>query len=114
LNKLIGEKLKYPNAKAVSTGGQIIIFADAKNTDPKDPATVSLTHVYDNGAWKTDITKPYWTNPDAKKIYNALYNIFLVEDEGSFGIHNPVYAVQLLQKSYKDLAGSDVPGARIR
>lgn len=107
LEEAINEKLGYPEAHAVSTGGQIIIYTDMKHTD-------SLTHKYENNKWVVDTTKPYWTNPAAKEIYNALFNIFFIEDEGSYGIHNPVYAVQLLQKSYKELTGHDVPNARIR
>ncbi|MFZ3172134.1 MAG: hypothetical protein WA118_09150 [Carboxydocellales bacterium] len=114
LKAKVGEKLGFPNAFAKSGGGFLVVFADLAYTDPKDPATVSLSHNYIDDKWVPDPTKPYWVNPDAKKIFNAFYNIFLVEDEGSFGIHNPAYAVQLLQQSYKDLAGTDVPNARIR
>ena len=45
------------------------------------------------------------------EIYQAAYNYLLVSSDGSLGIHNPTYAVQLLQQSYKWLTGKDVPGA---
>ncbi|MCB9058253.1 MAG: hypothetical protein H6627_06780 [Calditrichae bacterium] len=41
------------------------------------------------------------------------WNIKFVEEDGSLGIHNPDYAVQLLQQSYKYLTGNDVPRAAI-
>ncbi len=43
----------------------------------------------------------------------ALWNYALVKNDGSLGIHNPNFAVQLLQKTYKHLVGSDVPNAKI-
>lgn len=44
----------------------------------------------------------------------AAFNWLFVYSDGSKGIHNAAYAVQLLQKSYKSLTGSNVPGATIR
>lgn len=54
---------------------------------------------------------PYWENitTDAQKA--AIYNWSFVGHEGSLGIHNTARAVQLLQTSYRDLTGEDVPGA---
>lgn len=49
-----------------------------------------------------------------EKLYLASYNYFFVHSDGSRGVHNPPYAVTLLQQSYKALTGSDVPGAAIR
>ncbi|HHW15531.1 MAG TPA: ammonia-forming cytochrome c nitrite reductase subunit c552 [Firmicutes bacterium] len=50
--------------------------------------------------------------PDA--LYYARFNLALVEEDGSYGVHNPAYVVALLQKSYKQLTGQDVPGAVLR
>jgi len=36
------------------------------------------------------------------------------ENVESLGVHNTAYAVALLQLSYKDLAGEDVPGTTVR
>ena len=47
-------------------------------------------------------------------VKRAAFNWYSVEFEGSFGVHNGTRSVQLLQKSYKELTGSDVPGAAIR
>ncbi len=47
-------------------------------------------------------------------LYNARFNLALVEEDGSHGIHNPAYVVSLLQDSYKQLTGQDVPGAALR
>ncbi|MEE8174059.1 MAG: carboxypeptidase regulatory-like domain-containing protein [Dehalococcoidia bacterium] len=44
----------------------------------------------------------------------ALWNYWLVANDGSLGIHNTAYAVQLLQKTYEHLTGNDVPGATLR
>ncbi|MHB8170679.1 MAG: hypothetical protein ACYDG6_03955 [Thermincolia bacterium] len=114
LQESINTKLGYPNAVVKSIGGQFVIFADKAHTDGTHAITKSLSHVWKDGAWVTDVKGVYWTHPDAKKIFNAFYNIELVKGDGSGGIHNPVYTIQLLQKSYKDLNGSDIPGARIR
>lgn len=48
------------------------------------------------------------------EVYQAAYNYLLVSQDGSFGLHNPLFAVQLLQQSYRVLTGEDVPGAEIR
>jgi Doubled CXXCH motif (Paired_CXXCH_1) len=45
------------------------------------------------------------------KVYNAGYNVILVEKDKSWGIHNPQFVVNLLQQSYKDLTGKEIPGA---
>jgi len=43
----------------------------------------------------------------------AGYNLIFVESDGSHGVHNPDYAVQLLQQSYIHLMGNKVPNAAI-
>lgn len=48
------------------------------------------------------------------EVYQAAYNFVLVAQDGSLGVHNPLFVVQLLQQSYRVLAGEDVPGADIR
>ncbi|MCL4557514.1 MAG: carboxypeptidase regulatory-like domain-containing protein [Deltaproteobacteria bacterium] len=45
---------------------------------------------------------------------DAVYNWYVVDNEGSYGIHNTAFDVMLLQKAFKDLTGSDIPGATIR
>lgn len=47
----------------------------------------------------------------SEKLYNAAWNYFFVEFDGSQGIHNSRYAVGLLQTAYRDLTGSAVPNA---
>lgn len=44
----------------------------------------------------------------------AAFNWLFVNNDKSHGVHNAGYAVKLLQLSYKNLTGSDVPGADIR
>ncbi|RMH72910.1 MAG: hypothetical protein D6675_03640, partial [Gemmatimonadetes bacterium] len=43
----------------------------------------------------------------------AGYNMVYLHDDKSHGIHNPDYAVQLLQQSYRYLTGTNVPNAVI-
>lgn len=47
------------------------------------------------------------------EVYLAGYNYKLVSNDGSLGIHNPRYVVQLLQQSYRAVTGEDVPNAHI-
>ena len=50
-----------------------------------------------------------------ERLYKAAYNwVYIAEEDGSFGIHNTEYTVKLLQTSYRQLTGQDVPGADIR
>jgi len=49
---------------------------------------------------------------DAQK--RTVFNWYSVEDDKSRGVHNAARALQLLQKSYLELTGVDVPGAVIR
>ncbi len=44
----------------------------------------------------------------------ALWNYTLIANDGSLGIHNTAFAVQVLQKTYKQLTGNDIPGATLR
>jgi len=44
----------------------------------------------------------------------AMWNYNLIKIDGSYGIHNTSFTVQLLQKTYKELTGKDVPGATLR
>jgi len=44
----------------------------------------------------------------------AMWNYNIVKIDGSDGVHNTAFAVQLLQKTYKELTGKDVPGATLR
>ncbi|MBI3950676.1 MAG: hypothetical protein HY314_09510 [Acidobacteria bacterium] len=44
----------------------------------------------------------------------ALWNYWLITNDGSRGVHNAGFAVQVLQRSYQELTGHPVPGATIR
>ncbi len=57
---------------------------------------------------------PYWAKVTTQAQKAAIYNWSFVEHDGSLGVHNTPRAVQLLQRSYKDLTGEDVPGAELR
>lgn len=45
------------------------------------------------------------------EVYQAAFNHVLITHDGSLGVHNPIYTVQLLQQSYRVLTGNDVPNA---
>jgi len=49
---------------------------------------------------------------DAQK--RAVFNWYAVSGDGSRGVHDAARAVQLLQASYRELTGSNVPGAALR
>jgi hypothetical protein len=44
----------------------------------------------------------------------SVFNWYSVQDDRSLGVHNVARSVQLLQASYRELTGSDVPGATLR
>jgi hypothetical protein len=44
----------------------------------------------------------------------ALWNYWLITNEGSKGLHNTAFTIQVLQRSYEQLTGKPVPGATIR
>lgn len=71
-------------------------------------ANVQLSSINQNGT--VGFT---FTNTFSIQELDAVYNYNLVANEGSFGIHNTALDVQLLQKAFKDLTGSDVPGATL-
>ena len=45
------------------------------------------------------------------EVYQAAFNHVLITQDGSLGVHNPIYTVQLLQQAYRALTGNDVPNA---
>lgn len=57
---------------------------------------------------------PYWDNVTTEAQRAAIYNWQFVDYDQSLGIHNTARAIQLLQRTYKDLSGEDVPGADLR
>jgi hypothetical protein len=50
--------------------------------------------------------------PMPQKVYVAAYNVTLVNNDRSFGIHNPRFIVDLLQQTYQELTGSPLKGAQ--
>lgn len=45
-------------------------------------------------------------------VYAAAYNYLVIKQDGTYGVHNPWYSVQLLQSSYKAVTGKDIPNAK--
>ncbi len=67
-------------------------------------------------AAKLPPTTSGWLNDkklDTPEKRAAAYNWLFVERDWSKGIHNTLYAVALLQASYKELTGEDVPNASL-
>ncbi len=62
------------------------------------------------GAVVSSITKDNTTEIQRQ----ALWNYAVVKNDGSRGVHNTAFSVQVLQRTYKALAGKDVPGATLR
>ncbi|MBI2857430.1 MAG: carboxypeptidase regulatory-like domain-containing protein, partial [Chloroflexi bacterium] len=44
----------------------------------------------------------------------ALWNYAVIKNDGSRGVHNTAFSVQVLQRTYKQLTGQNVPGAALR
>ena len=59
----------------------------------------------------TDITGALGDSLATVKQRSAGWNLVFLEEDQSHGVHNPDYAIQLLQQSYKYLTGNDVPNA---
>ena len=56
-----------------------------------------------------------WKLTGASEVQKrSVFNWYSVQDDRSLGVHNVSRAVQLLQASYRELTGSDVPGATLR
>lgn len=51
---------------------------------------------------------------DTKTERVALWNYWVIANEGSKGVHNTAFSVQVLQRTYRQLTGKDVPGATLR
>jgi hypothetical protein len=63
-------------------------------------------------AW-SDVA-PYWGPAETESLRAGVYNWSYVNNDGSLGVHNTARAVELLQLTYRQLAGQDVPGATLR
>jgi len=85
-----------------------------------DVLKAAINEVLDGGSFQTGGGQVQFLNAAGEQVevpnevYQAGYNYFLVYYDGSLGVHNPMFAVQLLQQSYKMLTGDDVPGAEMR
>ncbi len=54
-----------------------------------------------------------FTDTFTQQELDAVYNYNVVANEGSMGIHNTEFDVELLQKAFYDLTGSNIPGATL-
>lgn len=108
--------------------GLLSVLGCAITTSANQPCTVNTTNINGNPvSWQifipagrgisnvsiTDTTFAVWPTATTSEK-DAVYNWYVVNNEGSYGIHNTAFDVMLLQKAFKDLTGSDIPGATIR
>ncbi len=54
-----------------------------------------------------------FTTTFTQQELDAVYNYNIVANEGSMGIHNTKFDVELLQKAFNDLTGANIPGASL-
>ncbi len=110
--------------------GLLSVLACAITTSANQPCTVNTTDVNGNPvSWTITIpatrmtTTSYvsWNgstfavSPSATtQEKDAVYNWYLVNGEGSYGIHNTAFDVILLQRAFNDLTGENISGATIR
>ncbi len=110
--------------------GLLSVLACAVTTSANQPCTVQTTDVDGNPvSWTivipasripatsnvgiTNTTFAVWPTATTQEK-DAVYNWYIVDREGSYGIHNTAFDVILLQKAFKDLTGVDISGATIR
>ena len=75
----------------------------------------------DGGSFETNHGQIVFTDsagtqidPPSEALYNAAWNLLFVRSDGSRGIHNTTYTVQLLQQSLMEVTGEELPEADIR
>jgi len=79
--------------------GLLALLADKL---PKNAATGAVLSSPINASTTTEVQR------------GALWNYWLIVNDGSEGVHNTGFTVGLLQTTYKALTGQNVPGATIR
>lgn len=60
------------------------------------------------------LNSPVTTANSTEAQRKAMWNFNVIKIDGSNGVHNTAFTVQVLQKTYKELTGKDVPGATLR
>lgn len=79
------------------------------------PTSTGATINFEAGHWAIDgdAENTEALDPEADEaLLRAMYNYDFVTADGSQGIHNPRYALQLVQSSWEALTGNPWPGAR--
>ncbi len=110
----------------------VLACAITTTSTPSTPGTCTANTVDINGnpvVWTVsiptargtaNITSPLngtagftFTNTFTQQEVDAVYNYNVVANEGSMGIHNTKFDVELLQKAFLDLTGGNIPGATL-
>jgi hypothetical protein len=98
---------------AIGTGGRMRILKAyvAGSSDPLcDPALTSwpaTCFAFASG----QIPK---STPEQQDFLRAFWNYLIISSDRSLGVHNAAFVVEVLQRSYRVVAGTDVPGATLR
>jgi hypothetical protein len=78
------------------------------------PVTIPTTRGTANVTSSSNGTAGFsFTNTFTQQELDAVYNYNVVANEGSMGIHNTRFDVELLQKAFLNLTGSNIPGATL-
>ncbi len=78
------------------------------------PASTGAVITFDGTDWLIDGDREATDHLDPAAdaaLLRAMFNHTWVRSDGSRGIHNPTYALQLLQRSFEELTGTAWPGA---
>lgn len=95
------------------TQGMCAVPEDADPCNPSHPEHPECCYAFTAG------TIPQ-TDADAGRqqqmqdFLRAAWNLLLLQGDRSFGIHNPAFVIEVLQRSYKAVTGTEVPNATIR
>ena len=54
------------------------------------------------------------STPEQQDFLRAFWNYLIISSDRSLGVHNAGFAVEVLQRSYRVVAGTDLPGATLR
>jgi hypothetical protein len=95
--------------------GRMRILLDGATVTTGDGGTVTCVHETEEpGCYRFGAGGIPYTTDAEKAFVQASWNYLLIKNDSSLGVHNPAFAVEVLQRSYRMVTGSDVPGATIR
>jgi hypothetical protein len=90
---------------------QLSAAIDAKLTALTGVTPTTWSHTSTKYTNAVDGTKTFKSDASWDNVYKAAYHYILLSREGSHGVHNTGFAIDLLRKSIKALTGTNPPGA---